>query len=129
MPENTRADLRTRADIQILVDAFYEKVRHSEIGFFFDEIRAVDWAHHLPKMYDFWESLLLAGRTYKGNPMAAHFPINEVVPMEKRHFQTWLGLWVQTVRENFQGEVAELAIYKATNISQLMAFRMAAAQR
>lgn len=129
MPEKELPDLRTREDIKTLVDAFYGKVRHSEIGFFFDEIRRVDWAQHLPKMYDFWETLLLAGRAYKGNPMAAHFPINEMVPMEKHHFQTWLSLWIQTVRENFQGEIADLAIYKATNISQLMAYKMETARR
>lgn len=126
--ENLR-DIQNKADIRLLVDAFYFKVRESPIGFFFDEVRRVDWPNHLPKMYDFWASLLFADRTYKGNPMAAHFPVNDLVPMEKHHFVTWLTLWTETVRENFQGEVAELAIYKATNISQLMAYKMEMARR
>ena len=56
--------------------------------------------------------------------MMKHFPINQVLPIEKRHFEHWLTLWTETVRENFEGENAELAIYKAGNIANLMAYKM-----
>lgn len=121
--------LETREDIEFLVNEFYKKVDKSEIGFFFNDIAKVDWPHHLPKMYRFWETLLFGQISYKGNPMAVHFPINEIEAMEKHHFQTWLKLWTQTVEENFTGEKADLAIYKATNISQLMAHKMEIARR
>lgn len=67
--------------------------------------------------------------TYKGNPMGAHFPINEIKAMEQEHFEQWLSLWTQTVEENFAGENADLAIYKAQNIAKLMAFKMKLARR
>ncbi|MEC5394090.1 group III truncated hemoglobin [Bergeyella sp. RCAD1439] len=122
--------LETRQDIEFLVNTFYRKVeRDATIGFFFTEIAKVDWEHHLPKMYDFWETLLFGRTAYKGNPMAAHFPLNEQRAMEKAHFEHWLYLWTQTVRENFTGEVAEMAVYKAKNISSLMAHKMAVARR
>lgn len=122
--------LETREDIEFLVDRFYEKVGSDEtIGFFFNDVAKVDWSHHLPKMYAFWETLLLGKISYKGNPMAVHFPINSQVPMEKAHFAHWIKLWTQTVEENFVGEMAELAVYKATNIANLMGHKMEVARK
>lgn len=121
--------LENREDIIFLVDAFYNKIQKSEIGFFFNEIAKVDWAHHLPTMYDFWCTLLLGDRAYKGNPMAAHFPINAIHAMEKHHFEIWLQLWTATVHEHFEGENATIIIQKANNIASLMAYKMEMARR
>lgn len=122
--------LETREDIELLVNRFYDKVSRDEaIGFFFNDVAKVDWSHHLPKMYGFWETLLFGHISYKGNPMAVHFPINAQVGIEKHHFAHWLSLWTETVEENFTGEMAETAIYKATNIANLMAHKMEVARR
>lgn len=122
--------LETRKDIEDLVNGFYDKVQNDKtIGFFFNDVAKVDWDHHLPKMYAFWETLLLGKISYKGNPMAVHFPINAEVPMEKFHFEHWIKLWTATVEENFSGEMAELAIYKAKNIANLMAHKMEVARK
>lgn len=122
--------LESREDIELLVNAFYAKVANDKvIGFFFNEVAKVDWDLHLPKMYNFWETLLFGQISYKGNPMAAHFPINAEVAMEKEHFQHWLKIWTETVAEHFAGEIADNAIYKATNIANLMAHKMGMARR
>lgn len=122
--------LETRQDIEDLVDGFYDKVKNDDtIGFFFNDVAKVDWSHHLPKMYSFWETLLFGQISYKGNPMAIHFPINAKVPMEKFHFEHWLKLWIATIEENFCGELADLAIYKAQNIANLMAYKMEMARK
>lgn len=122
--------LETREDIELLVNKFYEKVQHDDtIGFFFNDVAKVDWSKHLPKMYSFWETILFGQMTYKGNPMAVHFPINEKIPIEKRHFEHWVKLWTATIEENFSGEMAETAIYKANNIANLMGFKMETAAR
>ena len=117
-------DITTIQDIQLLVNTFYESVRKSEIGFFFEEIAQVNWEKHLPKMYIFWQALLFADVKFDGNPMGVHFPINEIIPMEKKHFEAWLKLWKETVDENFSGEMAESAKNKAENIAKLMSFKM-----
>lgn len=123
-------NLETREDIEVLVNKFYDKVIEDEtIGFFFQDVAKVDWSLHLPKMYAFWETLLLGKVSYKGNLMAVHFPINEMVAMEKSHFNQWLQLWTETIRENFSGELADLAIYKASNIANLMAYKMETAKK
>jgi hemoglobin len=122
--------LETKEDIEFLVNKFYDKVGCDEtIGFFFNDVAKVDWSHHLPKMYSFWETLLLGNVSYKGNPMAIHFPINSEVAMEKFHFEHWIKLWTQTIEENFTGEMAETAIKKATNIANLMGYKMEMARR
>ena len=117
-------DIVSQDDIQQLVNSFYDKVKTSEIGFFFEEIAKVNWEKHLPKMYIFWESVLFATVKFDGNPMGAHFPINEIIPMEKKHFEAWLKLWKETVDENFFGKMAESAKNKAENIAKLMSFKM-----
>ncbi|MBU4538899.1 MAG: group III truncated hemoglobin [Weeksellaceae bacterium] len=122
--------LETREDIELLVNKFYDKVANDEtIGFFFNDVAKVNWTNHLPKMYSFWETLLFGQVSYKGNPMAMHFPVNEKVAIEKHHFEHWIKLWTDTVEENFNGEMAETAIYKATNIANLMGYKMEMARR
>lgn len=122
--------LETREDIELLVNKFYDKVGNDEtIGFFFNDVAKVDWSNHLPKMYAFWETLLFGQISYKGNPMSVHFPINAQVPMEKKHFEHWIKLWTTTIEENFTGEMAETAIYKATNIANLMGYKMETATK
>lgn len=117
-------DITTTQDIQLLVNTFYDKVKTSEIGFFFNEIADVNWEKHLPKMYIFWQSVLFADVKFDGNPMGAHFPINEKVAMEKHHFETWLKLWKETIDQLFSGEIAESAKNKAENIANLMSYKM-----
>jgi hemoglobin len=122
--------IETKDDIELLVNKFYDKVgRDKTIGFFFNDIANVNWDTHLPKMYQFWETLLFGNVSYKGNPMAKHFPINEIQAMEKHHFEHWLKLWVATIDENFEGEMADTAKTKAGNIANLMAYKMEMARR
>lgn len=117
-------DITSNQDIKLLVNTFYDKVKTSEIGFFFNDIASVNWEKHLPKMYLFWQSVLFANVKFDGNPMGAHFPINKKAAMEKHHFETWLKLWKQTINELFLGEIAESAKTKAENIANLMAYKM-----
>lgn len=122
--------LESREDIELLVNSFYNKVVKDEtIGFFFKDVIKVDWDKHLPKMYSFWESILFGQMSYKGNPMAVHFPINQMEAMEKKHFEKWLELWKQTIEENFTGQNASMAIAKSENIANLMAYKMEMARK
>lgn len=122
-------DITNNQDIQLLVNTFYDKVKTSEIGFFFTDLAKVNWEKHLPKMYIFWESVLFATVKFDGNPMGAHYPINEMAAMEKQHFDTWLNLWKETVDQLFSGEIADSAKNKAENIANLMAYKMEMARK
>jgi hemoglobin len=118
-------DIRNRADIQLLVDAFYEKVKRDEtIGYLFNEVAKVDWDKHLPRMYDFWENIIFQTGGFTGNPMVAHLQLHQQSPLSKEHFERWLNLFHTTVNELFEGEKAELARQRAASIATMMQIRI-----
>ena len=117
-------DITTRADIELLVNTFYERVRKSSIGFLFDDVAHTDWSHHLPNMYNFWEMTLLGTATFSGNVMQKHFVLHHQHPLTTAHFDTWMQLFEQTVRELFAGDKAEEAIRRALDIRRLMEYRV-----
>ncbi|MCC7466044.1 MAG: group III truncated hemoglobin [Saprospiraceae bacterium] len=115
-----RPDIQTSADIRLLIDTFYEKVKADEvIGYIFNDIAQVDWAHHLPIMYAFWEFLLLdTPDAYRGNPIQKHLDLHQKVRLKAEHFYRWLLLFQSTVDELFQGSSADNAKFRAYAISE-----------
>ncbi len=104
----TKPDLQGRADIERLVNAFYERVRRDELlGFIFDEVAGIDWSAHLPKMFAFWETVLFRSGGYAGNPLAAHARLVPLTTMGRPQFDRWLALFQGTVDDLFAGEKAE----------------------
>lgn len=117
-------DITTRADIEHLVNTFYDKIMvDDKIGFFFTEVANLDWDKHLPKMYSFWETILLSKTSYTGNPMAKHVALNKKESMKHEHFDHWIKLWKATVNTNFEGKNASEAIKRATLMAELMKFK------
>jgi len=111
-------DITTSEDIKHLINSFYEKVKKDDkIGFIFNNVAQVNWEQHLPKMYAFWEFLLLGQESYKGNPFEAHKKLNEKVNLTREHFDQWLNLFHQTVDEHFSG----LNAVEAKNRARLIA--------
>lgn len=122
---NTTADIATRADIVRLVDSFYRLVREDEIlGPIFDDVAQVDWAAHLPKMYDFWEAVLFGRPTFKGNPLAVHLALAQKTPLTSHEFDRWVALCHATVEELFEGEVADMARLRASRIATTMQYHL-----
>ncbi|MFT3704081.1 MAG: group III truncated hemoglobin [Agriterribacter sp.] len=120
-----KPDITSEEDIKKLVDSFYKKVIvDPAIGFIFTEVVALSWDKHIPIMYSFWSSVLLGAKGYNGNPMQQHIQMDKQVHFEQHHFDRWLGLWAATVRENFEGRVADEAISRANNIGALMLFKI-----
>lgn len=120
-----KKDLETTEDIELLVNSFYAKVQQDEvIGYIFSEVMAVDWEHHLPRMYSFWGSVLLGKGSFKGNPMLKHIDINAQEPFTDAHFERWIMLWEQTLQELFSGENATNALLRARSIKDLMQYKI-----
>ncbi len=118
-------DISKRADIELLVNSFYDKVKADEtIGYIFTEIAAVNWTDHLPKMYRFWETVLLGAMSFKGNPMLTHIKLSKKTEMQQKHFDRWLKLWNETIDEHFKGEQAEEAKQRGKNIAGLILFKI-----
>jgi hemoglobin len=120
-----KTDITNRADIQLLVDAFYNKVRADEvIGYLFNDVAKVDWEHHLPRMYDFWENIIFQTGNFKGNPMIAHMQLHQKSPLSKEHFGRWQKLFLETVDELFEGDNAEIAKQRAMSIATIMQIKV-----
>jgi len=118
-------DIEDRKDIIQLVDTFYAKVlKNDAINYFFTDIAKLDFEKHMPRMYDFWESTLLHTASYAGNTLKVHKDLNEKSSLEKKHFDTWMGLFKETVDELYQGKTAELAKQRAQSIAMIIQLKM-----
>ena len=116
-----KSDITNRRDIELLVDTFYEKVRKNPLlGHIFDDVAKVDWPSHLPKMYSFWASILLAEYSFSGNPMQKHIALSKMTEITDREFSEWLQLFTESVDSLFLGEKADEAKLRAGNIARLM---------
>jgi hemoglobin len=114
-------EIQNREDIELLVNSFYNKVNHDALlSPVFNEFAGVNWQTHLPIMYDFWSTMLLGDKTYRGNPFMKHIPL----PINKTHFDRWLKLFLDTVEEHFEGEVAEEAKTRARNIAGVFQYKL-----
>ena len=114
-------DIVSSNEIKMVIDTFYEKVRaDASIGFIFNEIAKVDWEHHMPIMYTFWESTVFGTGTYTRNAMTPHFVLQDKVKFTTAHFERWVFLFVTTVDELYAGENAEIMKMRATSIAGLM---------
>lgn len=120
-----RPDIAGRADIVALVDTFYARVRaDARLGPIFDEVAAIDWATHLPRMYDFWETVLFGGSAYHGNPLAAHLALAARTPLGAAEFAQWLRLFDQSVDELFAGPLATDVKLRAARIADALRLRI-----
>lgn len=117
--------LSTTTDVEILVQAFYNKaLEDNQIGHFFSEHMEVDLEAHIPQIVSFWCSLIFHTSNYKGNPMLTHIALNKKSPLQQEDFDRWLFLWEETVHEHFVGTKADLAIEKAKQIAQLIKIKI-----
>lgn len=115
---DNRHDIKSSDDIKLLIDTFYQQVVDDvEIGYIFTDIAKVDWDSHLPRMYAFWEFLLLGSDTYRGNPMEVHRHLNEKIALTRAHFDRWIKIFHETVDCLFQGENADNAKARALAVA------------
>lgn len=111
---NPKDDIRDKQDVVLMVNSFYDLVKKDELlGPIFNDIAQVDWESHLPKMYQFWESILFGAATYQGRP----FPKHAVVPISPEHFERWVALFTKSVNRLFAGPKTEEAKFRAQSIA------------
>lgn len=111
-----RKDIETIEDIRLLVDTFYGKVKSDPlIGPIFNGVIKDRWPEHLEKMYRFWQTVLLGEHTYFGSP----FPPHAKMPVDEKHFGTWLSLWHDTLDHLFSGEKAYEARWRGDKMAEM----------
>ena len=110
--------------IEMLVRAFYARVRQDPlIGPVFDA-RIADWEPHLQQMFAFWSSLTLQSGRYHGQPMAKHLPL----PVDAQHFDRWLALFEETARDLCPPAAADLFIDRARRVAESLELGIAGAR-
>ncbi len=103
--EPTHSSAIDRESITRLVYCFYDEVRADALlGPTFDAVLADRWATHLPRMVEFWSTLVLSTRSFSGNVFAKHMAMTDITP---QHFERWLTLWFATTGRLFAVPVAE----------------------
>jgi hemoglobin len=120
-----RRDIETRADCERLVRAFYGRALVDPIiGFLFTDVAKLDLEAHVPRITNFWDTILLGAHNYGGGAFRPHVELNFKVPLTRGHFDRWLYLWSKTVDELFAGERAELAKSHANRVAVAFASRL-----
>lgn len=114
--KHIKEDIKNEEDIKLLVDTFYDKVNQNTLlSAIFNDFAGVHWETHLPTMYRFWNGMLFGEGGYKGNPFEKHIPL----PIDAKHFEKWLELFMQTVDELFEGNKADEAKQRANSIAYI----------
>ncbi len=120
-PAPTR-DLDDPAEVAEMVRRFYQDVAQDDLlGPIFNDVAAVDWAEHLPKLTRFWCRALLGIDGYQGNPFRAHAEVHARSPFTAAHFARWLQLFTDTVELGWTGPTATQALALATNVAHVHA--------
>ncbi len=87
-----------------LVHGFYADVRRDPLlGPVFEAALHGRWEPHLQRMVDFWSTVALGARSYRGNVLASHRPLQGVTPA---HFAAWVRLWGEHTSRLFVPDVA-----------------------
>lgn len=114
-------DIAAESDVKLFIDAFYEKVKaDATIGYIFNDIAEIEWEAHMPKIYLFWESILLGKPGFQGDVMGVHIRLNKKEKLTAQHFDRWINLFTETVSEMYTGNVANEAISRANTIRRTM---------
>lgn len=117
----TKTDIKTLADIQLLVNTFYAKVQQDDlIGPIFNAKIQDNWTPHLEKMYRFWQTILLETHTYSGSP----FPPHKHLPVNQVHFDRWMQLFSTTVNTLFEGKIADEAKFRAEKMAEMFLYKI-----
>lgn len=120
---DNRKDIKSAADIELLVNDFYDSVRNDSVlsPVFLKRIpNAAAWPQHLRIMCNFWETVLFGNGNYRGNPFPKHLGLG----IETMHFDRWINLFHKTVDHHFIGEKAEEAKDRAEKMRTLFEIKL-----
>lgn len=123
---NIKRDIKTREDIELLMNTFYERLLTDEnINYIFTDVAKIDMKAHIPVIADFWESVLLHKNVYHNNAMKIHMDLNDKTSLTKNHFDIWLKHFNNTVDGLFEGVTALLAKQRAKSVATVMQIKIA----
>lgn len=94
-----------RAAVTALVTAFYADVQRDPLlGPVFERALHGQWDAHRARLVEFWSTVLLGTRSFRGDVMGRHMALEGITPA---HFAAWVRLWQRHTTERFAPDVAE----------------------
>ncbi|MBR10145.1 MAG: hypothetical protein CMP48_20950 [Rickettsiales bacterium] len=121
-----KAQIRSKFEIEILIDTFYEKVlEHEELSRFFSSA-VLNWDFHKKIFVSYWSKQILFTDTYEGSPLHRHIDVDQKFErgFTKHHFDEWARRWVETIDILFEGEKADLAKESGVNMAKNIYLKM-----
>lgn len=100
-PAASGAGLREE-DLHDLLVAFYDAVAEDEL--LAPYFAVVDMRAHMPRIVDFWSTLVFHTGRYSGNAFRPHL---EMAGLTAEHFAHWVATLERTVDAGFAGPAAE----------------------
>ncbi len=101
----SKAPVPSAESITQLVHAFYADVRRDPLlGPVFDKALHGRWDAHLARLVDFWSTVALGTRSFRGDVFGKHMALDGVTPA---HFAAWVGLWQRHTDRLFEPEAAQ----------------------
>ncbi len=117
-----KTDITGKEDIKKIMSEFYAKATKDDlIGVKFNHI---NMAEHIPKIVEFWSTIIFYEGDYKGSPFDKHLPLH----LKKGDFDRWLSLFEETVRTHHEGDMTEEIINRAKNIGRIFLFKIESLQ-
>ena len=107
------------ADLHALLTAFYESVEGEPL--LAPYFAVVDMQAHMPRIVDFWSTVLWQTGRYSGNAFRPHL---EMPGLTGEHFERWLATLERTVDERFAGPSAERMKAMGHRIAYSMQLRL-----
>ncbi len=121
-PRPDRPDLAGDAELRGVLGTFYAALgRDPLLAPYFAEL---DMAAHLPRIADFWSTLLFRTGRYDGNVFRPHLAMPGLAA---RHFARWLDALEAAVRSAHAGPNAERMLDLAHRIAWSMQLRLGVA--
>ena len=100
----TRKAAPTVETITALVHGFYADVRQDPLlGPVFEQALHGRWDGHLQRLVDFWSTVALGTRSFRGDVFGKHMALEGVTPA---HFAAWVALWQKHTQQLFAPDVA-----------------------
>ena len=104
-PSTGKAHAPSAETITALVHGFYADVRADPLlGPIFEDALHGRWDAHLARLVDFWSTVALGTRNFRGDVFGKHMALEGVTPA---HFAAWVGLWQKHTDRLFTPEAAQ----------------------
>lgn len=98
IPPHAPSTLNQEAIARLVRDFYGDVLKDELLGPVFRAEIGEHWDAHLQRMVDFWCTVMLGSKCFRGNLVHRHMQLRGVTPA---HFNAWIQLWTQHTQHRF----------------------------